>query len=94
MTTTTIGYLFTSTRGTITLAVPCEPCRAFHWHGAGTAERPLHVPGDVTDRASHCHNGNDYSAIRISAEPYRPDWVTPRRGQFSTAYRRHLEVAR
>ncbi|GAB3185856.1 hypothetical protein FHX75_13513 [Micromonospora palomenae] len=91
--TTTIGYLHTDTqRGTITLAVPCEPCRAFHWHGAGTVEQPYYSPGDLTDRRSHCHNGNNYSAITISPEPYRPEWVTPQRGRFSAAYRR--EVAR
>ncbi|MFC3500822.1 hypothetical protein ACFOOK_07560 [Micromonospora krabiensis] len=89
MTTTTIGYLFTNPdTGSISLAVPCEPCATFHWHGAGTVARPLHAPGEVTERVSHCPNGNDYTTITIQPEPYRRAWVTGRRGRFSAAYRR------
>ncbi|MGW0215551.1 hypothetical protein ACWDXH_14270 [Micromonospora chokoriensis] len=95
MTNTAIGYLFPNPHhDLISLVVACEPCRAFHWHGAGTIARPLHASGDVTERLSHCPNGNEYSDIRISAEPFRRAWMTPQRGRFSAAYRRHVEVTR
>jgi len=90
--TTTIGYLSPDpTHGGVSLAVPCEPCRAFHWHGAGTIDRPFYAPGDLTDRVSHCPNGNEYSAIRIVEQPYRRTWLTPGRGRFSAEYRRDVQ---
>ncbi|MEU2171184.1 hypothetical protein ACH47V_29570 [Micromonospora chersina] len=93
-----IGYLLTGRdvrpEGTpLRLVVPCEPCNGFHWHGAGTVERPDHSPGDVTDRISHCSRGNEYEWIRIAAEPFRREWMTPLRQRWSAAYRRHLERA-
>ncbi|SCG60289.1 hypothetical protein [Micromonospora inositola] len=99
MTQTVTGYLAASNRhlstGTpLSLVVPCEPCNGLHWHGAGTVEQPDHSPGDVTERISHCHRGNEYERIRIAAEPFRPEWVTALRGRQSSAYRRHLELAR